>query len=118
MLTIYTYANCDRCRAAIKWLKAEGIAFAERPIRETPPTVEELRTMLAAYGGERRRLFNTSGRDYREMQLGTKLAGLTESAALKLLATNGNLVKRPFLIGGGVALVGFDETVWRASLRA
>lgn len=118
MLTIYTYANCDRCRAAIKWLKTEGIAFTERPIRETPPTVEELRTMLAAYRSERRRLFNTSGRDYRELQLGEKLPSLSDSAALKLLATNGNLVKRPFLIGDGVALVGFDETAWRASLRA
>lgn len=117
MLVIYTYANCDRCRMATKWLTAEGIAFTERPIRETPPTVAELRTMLAAYGGDRRRLFNTSGRDYRAMQLGAKLPALAESAALKLLADNGNLVKRPFLIGSGVALVGFDESVWRATLR-
>lgn len=118
MLTIYTYANCDRCRTATKWLKAQGIAFAERPIRETPPTLAELRTMLAVRDGDLRKLFNTSGRDYRELQLGEQLAAMTESAALKLLAGNGNLVKRPFLIGAGVALVGFDEAVWRATLRA
>ena len=71
--------------------------------------------MLAAYGGELRRLFNTSGRDYREMKLGEKLPDLDQSAAFKLLAQNGNLVKRPFLLGPGVALVGFDEKAWSAA---
>jgi arsenate reductase len=118
MLTIYTYAQCDRCRAATKWLQAQGLAFDERPIRETPPSLAELRTMLAAREGSLRKLFNTSGRDFREMQLGKKLPALTEVAALKLLAGNGNLVKRPFLIGPGVALVGFDEAAWRATVQA
>ncbi len=72
--------------------------------------------MLAAYGGELRRLFNTSGKDYREQKLGEKLPDMSESAALALLAGNGNLVKRPFLLGGRVALVGFDEAVWLAAL--
>ena len=115
-LKIYTYANCDTCRRAVKWLRAHDLAFAERAIRETPPTPAELRTMLAAYGGELRRLFNTSGGDYREQKLGEKLPGMTEAAALALLAGNGNLVKRPFLLGGKVALVGFDEAAWTAAL--
>lgn len=117
MLKIYTYANCDRCRAATKWLKARGVSFTEIPIRETPPSLAELRAMLAARGGDLRRLFNTAGRDYREQQLGEKLTGIKEADALKLLAGNGNLVKRPFLIGDGQALVGFDEAVWRATLQ-
>ena len=116
-LTVYTYAACDTCRRAVKWLRAQGIAFEERAIRETPPTPAELRRMLAAQGGELRRLFNTSGRDYREMKLGEQLPGMTEAAALALLAGNGNLVKRPFAIGEGVALVGFDEAKWAAALR-
>lgn len=116
MLKIYTYANCDTCRHAVKWLRAHGLAFAEHPIRETPPAPAELRTMLAAQGGEVRRLFNTSGRDYREQKLGEKLPGLTPTAALALLAQNGNLVKRPFLLGSGVGLVGFDENTWAAAL--
>ena len=115
-LKIYTYANCDTCRRAVKWLRARGLECDERPIRETPPSAAELRTMLAAHGGELRRLFNTSGRDYREQKLGEKLPTLTETAALALLAGNGNLVKRPFLLGPGVALVGFDEGVWAAAL--
>ena len=115
-LQLYTYANCDTCRAATQWLRTHGIAFEERAIRETPPSLAELRTMLAARGGEIRKLCNTSGREYRAQQLGVKLPGLTEAAALTLLAGNGNLIKRPFLIGAGVALAGFDENLWRANL--
>lgn len=115
-LTVYTYKNCDTCRKAVKWLKARGLSFAEKPIRETPPSTGELRAMLAAYGGERRKLFNTSGQDYRALQLGEKLDGLSDPEALKLLQGNGNLVKRPFLIGEDVARVGFDEKEWAAAL--
>jgi arsenate reductase len=117
MLKIYTLANCDACRAATKWLRAQGIAFEERAIRENPPTTAELRAMLAAHQGELRKLFNTAGREYREQKLGEKLPALSEAAALALLAGNGSLVKRPFLIGDGAAHVGFDEAAWRTTLK-
>lgn len=116
MLRIYTLSNCDSCRAATKWLRAHDVAFEECAIREAPPSAAELRTMLAAHGGEIRKLFNTAGRDYREQKLGEKLPGITETAAIALLAGNGNLVKRPFLIGPRVARVGFDEAAWAATL--
>ncbi len=116
-LTVYTYANCDTCRRAVKWLRAQELDFIEKPIRDTPPTLRELKAMLAHQRGELRRLFNTSGRDYREQKLGEKLPALSESAALDLLAGNGNLVKRPFLLGDGVGLVGFDEATWTKTLR-
>lgn len=115
MLTIYTYANCETCRRAVKWLRAHDVAFVERPIRETPPSETELRRMLKALGGERRRLLNTSGRDYREQKLGEKLPALSEAALVALLAGNGNLVKRPFVLGDGVALTGFDEAAWASA---
>lgn len=115
-LRLYTLSNCDTCRKAVKWLRARGVTFEERAIRETPPTPVELRTMLAAYDGELKKLFNTAGGDYREQKLGEKLPTLSEAAALALLAGNGNLVKRPFAIGGGVALVGFDEKAWAAAI--
>jgi len=111
-LKIYTYANCDTCRRAVKWLRAQNVPFDERPIRETPPTRAELRQVLAATGGEIRKLFNTSGRDYREQKLGEKLDQLTEAAAIDLLAGNGNLVKRPFLVGDNIGLVGFEPETW------
>lgn len=112
MLIIYTYEKCDRCRAATKWLRARGMAFEERPIRERPPAPGELRVMLAARGGDPRRICNTSGRDYRELKLGERIGAMAEAEVIALLAANGNLVKRPFLLGNGVALAGFDEKVW------
>jgi arsenate reductase len=116
MLKIYTLSNCDGCRAATRWLRAQGIAFEEHAIRETPPSPAELRAMLAARNGEVSKLFNTSGRDYREQKLGEKLPGMSSEAALGLLAKNGNLVKRPFAVGDGVWLNGFDEKAWAAAL--
>lgn len=115
-LKVYTLANCDTCRRAVTWLRARGVAFEEKAIRETPPTLAELGAMLAAQGGVRRKLFNVAGRDYREQRLGETLDAMSEAGALGLLAQNGNLVKRPFAIGGGVALVGFDEKRWAEAL--
>lgn len=116
MLRVYTLSNCDSCRRAVKWLRANDVPFEEKAIRETPPGPRELRAALASAGGNLRMLFNTAGADYRAQQLGEKLPSLTEAAAIALLAANGNLVKRPFLVGDGVALTGFDETVWSGAL--
>ena len=111
-IVIYTYANCGTCRRAVKWLRARGVEFVEKPVRETPPSPAELRAMLRHQDGTLRKLFNTAGRDYRALGLGEKLAVMTEPEALALLAANGNLVKRPFLLGADFGLVGFDETRW------
>jgi len=116
MLKVYTLGKCSTCRAATNWLRAHALAFEERPIREQPPASAELRAMLAAHHGEVRRLFNTSGLEYRAQKLSEKLPAMTERAALALLAGNGSLVKRPFLIGDDAALVGFDEKQWAATL--
>ena len=112
-LKVYTYANCGTCRKAVSFLKANHVFFQEVPIRETPPSVAELKTVLAAYEGNLRKLFNTSGLDYKSMGLSEKLPTMSEAEALSLLASNGNLVKRPFVIGEKAALVGFDELAWR-----
>jgi arsenate reductase len=116
MLKVYTLSNCGTCRAATKWLRGRGIEFQEHPIREQPPTLSELRKALVAYNGEVRRLFNSSGQDYREQGLAEKVPSMSDDAALQLLAGNGRLVKRPFLVGDGVALVGFNEQKWAAAL--
>ena len=115
-LKIYTLAQCSTCRDATKWLRARGVGFEERAIRETPPTLAELRTMLAAHDGNLRKLFNSSGLEYRALKLAEKLPAMSEAEQLALLAVNGSLVKRPFLVGAGVALVGFDEKKWAAAL--
>tara|TARA_R110002111_G_scaffold94085_1_gene146049 strand:- start:229 stop:591 length:363 start_codon:yes stop_codon:yes gene_type:complete len=115
-LKLYTYSKCSTCRKAVKWLEAQGIAYEEHPIRETPPKKSELQTMLKAYDGELKRLFNTSGGDYREQKIGPKLPTMSDKAAIAMLAENGNLVKRPFVLAESVALVGFSESVWQEEL--
>ena len=118
MLKVYAYSGCSTCKNAIKWLKGHGVAYEERAIRETPPSVAELKTMLSAYDGDVRRLFNVSGMDYRSLGLKDTLPGMSTEAALALLAGNGNLVKRPFVLDakGKVRLVGFKEAEWEAAL--
>jgi len=116
MLNVYTLAQCSTCRDATKWLRARGIAFVEKPIRETPPTLPELRAMLVHQRGELRRLINSSGLEYRALGLKDKLPGMDEAAIFALLAGNGSLVKRPFLLGPKVGLVGFDAAKWAAAL--
>lgn len=118
MLKLYAYQGCSTCRNAIKWLKQHDIAYNEIAIRETPPSVAELRAVLDACGGDLRRLFNTSGMDYRALGMKDRLPTMTTEAALKLLAANGNLVKRPFALDEAekVFLVGFKDDEWAARL--
>jgi arsenate reductase len=115
MLTIYAYSGCSTCRQALAHLTKRGIAFREIPIREQPPTVAELRRLLAAYAGDLRRLFNTSGQEYRAQGMSQRLPGLAAEEALRLLAANGNLCKRPMVFAPGVALVGFKPAEWTAA---
>lgn len=116
-MKIYTYKNCGSCKKATKWLKEQGIGFEELPIRETPPSIDELKQMLAYQNGELKKLFNTAGGDYRELDMKTKLPAMSDGDALKLLSTRGNLVKRPFVLGGGFGLVGFKEAEWAKVAR-
>lgn len=115
-MKVYTYKNCGSCKKATKWLGEQGIAFEEVAIRETPPSVPELREMLAYQADELRKLFNTAGGDYRELNMKDKLPSMKIDDALELLAGRGNLVKRPFLLAEGFGLVGFKEADWSAAL--
>ncbi len=112
MAIVYTYVKCSTCRDAVKWLRTRGVKFVEKPIYETPPGVAELRRMLAWQDGNLRRLFNTSGIEYRALGLAAKLSAMTQDDALRLLSSNGRLVKRPFVLGDSFGLVGFDPAAW------
>jgi len=113
--TLYSYASCDTCRRATRWLTSHGIHFVEKPIRETPPGKADLRRGLEAVRGDYRKIFNTSGRDYRAHSIGELLPTLNEAQVLDRLASNGNLIKRPFLVTDRFVLVGFNETAWAAA---
>jgi arsenate reductase len=115
-LVLYTYAKCSTCRDATRWLSGQGIAFTEKPIYEQPPALAELQRMLSLQHDQIRRLFNTSGLQYRERGLAEKLPTLSQADALALLHSDGRLVKRPFLLGDRVGLVGFDAEKWAAAL--
>ena len=115
-MKIYTLKTCDSCRKAVKWLRENGIAFQEIPIRVQPPTLPELRLALQSAGGDIRKLFNTSGQDYRALNIKESLPTMPESEALNLLAASGNLIKRPFLVSADFAMAGFDPLKWSYSL--
>lgn len=117
MVTVYAYEKCSTCKDALKWLKERGIAYEVRAIRETPPTVDELKLAMTAMGGDLRRIFNTSGVDYRAMSMKDKLPTMSEEEALVLLSTHGNLVKRPMAFWAGEALVGFKAPDWAKALE-
>ena len=111
-MRVYAYDNCSTCTKALAYLKSTGRAYTVLPIREQPPTKAELRTMLKVYEGKLSKLFNTSGLDYRSLGLGAKLKTMSEAKALDLLAKNGNLVKRPFVLAGNTGMVGFHLDEW------
>lgn len=114
---IYEYKNCDTCRKALKYLDARGIAYEKIPIRERPPAPAELKRMLGYVGGDLKKLFNISGGDYKALGLKDKLSQMTEQEALALLASNGNLVKRPFVLSKNSGWVGFKEEVWEREMK-
>lgn len=111
-LKIYEYKNCGTCKNALKLLDARQIPYEKIPIREKPPSKSELQRMLG-YVGDLRKLFNTSGQDYKALRLKDKLPQMTEEEALTLLASNGNLVKRPFVLTEKSGWVGFRDEDWR-----
>lgn len=115
---VYHYAGCDTCRRALKFLKANGVEAELIPIREQPPTEAELRRMLKQYDGKIRRLFNTSGQVYKRLGLSVTLPSMSETEALDLLASNGHLVKRPFVLTPKRGILGFDEVAWTALVKA
>lgn len=111
-VSVYTYTKCSTCRNAVAWLQSKNIPFEEKAIYTNPPSLAELRRMLDLQGGELRRLFNTSGIQYREQNIKEALPKMTTEAALKLLASDGRLVKRPFLLTETAGLLGFKEESW------
>jgi arsenate reductase len=115
-MKIYTYSKCSTCRNALKWLDAKGVSYSNLPIRETPPSVAELNKMLMAQNGNIRKLLNTSSQDYRDLGIKDKLDSMKAEEVFALLQENGNLVKRPFVIGKDVFLTGFKEAEWEAAL--
>ena len=115
-MLVLVYRKCSTCIKALKWLDANGVTYEERPIIEENPTYEELKEWYQKSGLALKKFFNTSGLLYKEMQLKDKLPGMSEEEQLKLLATNGKLVKRPLVVGDDFVLTGFKEAEWNEKM--
>lgn len=111
-MILYIYSKCSTCQSALKFLEQKNVSFVRKEIVETPPSVDELRTMLHYMDGNLKKIFNTSGQLYREMQLSQRVQSMPEEEALLLLSQHGMLVRRPFLLGNDFGLLGFKETDW------
>ncbi len=117
MTLILYYPKCGTCRKALKWLTENKIDVKKRLIVENPPTKEELTEWFHASRLPIRKLFNTSGKKYRELNVKDKIKTASENELLTLLSTDGMLVKRPILITEtGAVLFGFNETDWENHL--
>lgn len=112
MLKFICYPKCSTCQKAQKYLDEKGVEYELRNIKEENPTFEELEVWYKKSGLPLKKFFNTSGLLYKSMELKDKLPSMSEQEQLKLLATDGMLVKRPLLIGEDFVLTGFREKEW------
>ena len=111
------YPPCTTCKKARKWLEDDGIAFDARHIKENNPTYEELKSWYEKSGLPLKKFFNTSGLQYRALELKDKLPTMSVEEQLRLLATDGMLVKRPLVVTETAVLTGFKETDWEKLLK-
>ena len=117
MVKFICYPKCTTCQKAIKWLDDNKIEYELRDIKLDNPTLDELAEWHKKSGLTLKKFFNTSGLLYKSLDLKNKLPTMRENEMLKLLASDGMLVKRPLLIGDCFVLVGFKEAEWSATLN-
>ena len=116
-MKVLVYRKCSTCLKALKWLEVNQVVFDERPIKEEHPSYEELKAWYEMSGLPLKKFFNTSGILYKQMNLKDKLKEMSKDEQLKLLATDGMLVKRPLVIGDGFVLTGFTEEEWEDKIN-
>ena len=117
MIKFICYPKCTTCQKARKWLDDNKIEYEFRDIKLDNPTFDELTEWYKKSGLPIKKFFNTSGLLYKSLDLKSKLPTMTDDEMLKLLASDGMLVKRPLLIGEGIVLVGFKEDEWGDSFK-
>lgn len=111
------YPKCSTCQKAQSWLDANGLEYESRHIKEENPSYEELKEWYEKSGLPLKKFFNTSGMLYKSMKLKDKLPEMSEEEQLKLLASDGMLVKRPLIISDKAILTGFREKEWESRLK-
>ena len=115
-IVVYQYPSCGTCKKALGFLHEAGVDFNTKDIVANPPSKVLLGKALKLSGLPLKKLFNTSGKSYREGGFKDKLPTMSDDQALTALAADGKLIKRPLVLGDGFALVGFREDEWREAL--
>ena len=110
-MQFFSYNKCGTCRKAKKILDAYKVSYNEIDITETPPPKSVLKRAIKLKG--MKKLFNTSGEQYKKLRIKDKIGGMTEVQAIELLSSNGRLVKRPIVVDGNRITVGFDEIEYK-----
>lgn len=111
-MIVYLYSKCSTCKIALHYLQKKRITATIKEITNEPPSLEELEKMLTFQNGNVKKLLNTSGLLYREMQLSKRLNDMSLPEILSLLSSHGMLVKRPFLLSDEFGFTGFNEVEW------
>ena len=117
MILFIEYPKCTTCQKAKKWLDEKGIEYSDRHIKEDNPTYDELKKWHKMSGLPLKKFFNTSGLLYKSMNLKDKIPEMSEDEQLKLLASDGMLVKRPLIVGDDYALTGFKAEEWDKKIK-
>ena len=117
MIKFICYPKCTTCQKAQKWLDDNKIEYEFRDIKLDNPTLDELTEWHKKSGLPLKKFFNTSGLLYKSLDLKNKLPAMTDDEMLKLLASDGLLVKRPLVIGKNFVFVGFKENEWGMNLK-
>lgn len=116
-MLVLVYRKCSTCLKALKWLEENQVEFEERAIVDENPTYDELKAWHQMSGLPLKKFFNTSGLLYKELNLKDRLPEMSDEEQLRLLATNGMLVKRPLVVGEDFVLAGFKEKEWEGRMR-
>ncbi len=117
MLKVYCYSRCTTCKKALKWLEDNNIEHKVIDIKADHPDEKTLREYFAKSDLPLKRFFNTSGIQYRELELSKKLPAMSEDEQFELLASDGMLVKRPLVVGENYVLTGFKEKEWADKMK-
>jgi len=117
MMKFICYPKCSTCKKAQAFLTENNVSFEIRDIKENNPSEDELRTWHKHSGLPLKKFFNTSGLQYKALQLKDKLPTMSEDEQFALLASDGMLVKRPILVSENVVLVGFKESEWTELIK-
>ena len=117
MYKLYQYPSCSTCRKAVKYLKDKGVEYTGIHLVEETPKFEELKDLFEKSGLPIKKFFNTSGLKYKELGLKDKVGNFSEDEALKLLSSEGMLIKRPILTNGSRVIIGFKEEEWNEFIK-